>query len=40
MSTLEKAIGMLEVLPESKVEAVCAFIRLLDSQASEQGCHS
>ncbi len=32
MSTLEKAIGMLEVLPESKVEAVCAFIRLLDSQ--------
>jgi hypothetical protein len=32
MSTLEKTIGLLQTLPEYKVNAVYAFIRLLDSK--------
>lgn len=32
MSTLEKAIGLLQEMPESKLEAVYMYIRFVDSQ--------
>lgn len=33
MSTLEKAIGLLQEMPENKLEAVYMYIRFVDSQA-------
>lgn len=33
MSTLEKAIGLLQELPENKLEAVYMYIRFVDSQS-------
>ena len=33
MSTLEKAIGLLQEMPESKLEAVYMYIRFVDSQS-------
>ena len=33
MSTLEKAIGLLQKMPENKLEAVYMYIRFVDSQA-------
>ena len=32
MSTLEKAIGLLQKMPENKLEAVYMYIRFVDSQ--------
>ncbi len=32
MSTLEKAIGLLQEMPENKLEAVYMYIRFVDSQ--------
>lgn len=33
MSTLEKAIGLLQEMPENKLEAVYMYMRFVDSQA-------
>lgn len=33
MSTLEKAIGLLQEMPENKLEAVYMYIRFVDSQS-------
>lgn len=35
MSTLEKTIGLLETLPDDKIETVYAFVRFIDSNAYE-----
>lgn len=35
MSTLEKAIGLLQEMPEHKLEAVYMYIRFINSQLSD-----
>lgn len=35
MSTLEKTIGLLETLPDDKIETVYAFVRFMGSDAYE-----
>lgn len=35
MSTLEKTIGLLETMPDDKIETVYAFVRFIDSDAYE-----
>ncbi|MCI8597332.1 MAG: hypothetical protein HFJ10_02655 [Lachnospiraceae bacterium] len=35
MSTLEKTIGLLEALPDNKIETVYAFVRFIGSQDYE-----
>ena len=35
MSILEKTIGLLETLPDDKIETVYAFVRFIDSDAYE-----
>ncbi len=36
MSTLEKAIHLLQEMPERKIETVYAFIQFIDSQSNEE----
>ena len=35
MSTLEKTIGLLETMPDDKIETVYAFVRFIDSDTYE-----
>ena len=35
MSTLEKSIGLLETMPDNKIETVYAFVRFIDSDTYE-----
>lgn len=35
MSTLEKTIGLLETMPDDKIETVYAFVQFIDSDAYE-----
>lgn len=35
MSTLEKTIGLLETMPDDKIETVYAFVRFIDSNTHE-----
>ena len=35
MSTLEKTIGLLETMPNDKIETVYAFVRFIDSDTYE-----
>lgn len=35
MSTLEKTIGLLETMPDDKIETVYAFVRFIDSDIYE-----
>ena len=35
MSTLEKTIGLLETMPENKIETVYAFVRFINSDTPE-----
>jgi len=35
MSTLEKTIGLLETMPDDKIETVYAFVRFIDSDIHE-----
>lgn len=35
MSTLEKTIGLLETLPDNKIETVYAFVRFIGSDSGE-----
>lgn len=35
MSTLEKTIGLLETMPDNKIETVYAFVRFINSDTTE-----
>ncbi len=35
MSTLEKAVGLMKNMPESKIETIYAFIRFINSEQDE-----
>lgn len=40
MSTLEKTIGLLETMPDDKIETVYAFVRFIDSDTYESSSES
>ncbi len=40
MSTLEKTIGLLETMPDDKIETVYAFVRFIDSDNYESPSES